>query len=100
MASIYRSTFVNPYPNGWKNKPNQTTPIDAEALDPITSALEAIDTWLNGVNKDKIGEVKKVMLTKAQWNDLPDTKYSDGVLYFITDGGYGMNYPNFEEEAF
>lgn len=100
MASVYRSTFVDPYPNGWKNKPDQTTPIDAEALQPITTSLKAIDTWLNGVNKDKIGQVKKVHCTRAQWEDLPSTKYEDGVMYFISDGGSSSAYSNYEEEEF
>lgn len=100
MSNTYRSTFVDPYPNGWKNKPDETTPIDAEALNPITATLKAIDIWLNGVNKDKIGEVKKVTCTKAEYDALPDTKYTDGVMYFISDGGYGASYPNYEQEAF
>ena len=100
MASVYRSTFVDPYPNGFENRPKQTTPIDAEALNPIRTSLKAIDIWLNGVNKDRIGEVRKVICTQDEWNDLPDTKYSDGVIYFITDGGVGTNYSNYEEEVF
>lgn len=101
MGSTYRSTFVNPYPNGWKNRDvSETTPIDADALQAHTDSLKEIDNFLNGVNKDQIGSVKKSILTKSQWNALPNTKYSDGVIYFVTDGGSGVSYPNYESEAF
>lgn len=100
MGQIYRHSFVNPYPNGWKDKPDQTTPIDAAALQPYTDALRAIDNFLDGVDKDNISRVKKRVLTKLQYDALPDTKYTDGVIYFITDGGSGISYPNFESEEF
>lgn len=100
MANIYTSTFVDPYPNGWKNADiDQTTPIDADALQAHTDALKAIDNFLNGVNKDRIGQVRKAVLTKAQYDALPDTKYTDGCIYFVSDGS-GISYPNYETEAF
>lgn len=100
MSNTYRSSFVDPYPNGWKNKPDETTPIDAEAFQAHTDAIKLIDNFLNGVNKDSIGSVKKMILTKEEYNALPNTKYSDGVLYLVTDGGSGISYPNYESEAF
>lgn len=100
MANIYRSTFVDPYPNGWKNKPDETTPIDAEAFQAHTDAIKEIDNFLNGVNKDTVGQVQKRILTKQEWNELPASKFTDGVIYFITDGGPGISYPNYESEEF
>lgn len=100
MANRYRSTFVNPYPNGWKNRPDETTPIDAEALQPITDCIREMDNWLDGASKDNIGSVKKMILTKQEYDELPDTKLTDGVIYLVTDGGSGISYPNYEQEAF
>lgn len=42
----YTRQFVNPYPNGWQDKPSEATPIDAEALQAHTDALAAIDEYL------------------------------------------------------
>jgi len=101
MADVYRRCFVDPYPNGWKNDPNKTTPVDAEALQPFSDALKELDMFFDGFDKSKAQTIKKKVLTKAQWNALPDTKYNDGVIYFITDGGSGpIAYPNYETEAF
>lgn len=45
--ATYNSSFNNPYPSGWKNTPEQTTPITAEALQAHTDALQAIDDYLS-----------------------------------------------------
>ena len=102
-SNTYTHSFINPYPNGWHNSDiAKDTSIDADALQAHTDAIEAMDNFLHGVNKDKIGNVQKSILTKAQYDALPDTKYSDGVIYFITDGGGSgtISYPNYEQEAF
>ena len=101
MSNTYRSTFVDPYPNGWKNRDvSEDTPIDAEAMQAHTDALKEIDNFLNGCNKDKTGQIEREVLTQAEYDELPDTKYSDGKIYFITDGGPGVHYTNFESEEF
>lgn len=97
--AVYRTSFVDPYPNGWKDLPVQLTPIDAAALQAMCDGIKTIDNFLDGVNKDNIGSVKKMILTLAEYNALPDTKYSDGVIYIITDN-QGVNYNNYEQEEF
>ena len=98
---MYRKTFVDPYPNGWKNRDvSEDTPIDADAMQAHTDAIKAIDNFLDGATKDQISSVKKWVGTKAEYDALPNTKYSDGVIYFVTDGGSGISYPNYESEAF
>lgn len=52
MAVTYTSTFINPYPNGWENLPAEITEISAEALQPHTDAIQAIDTFLAGSEKN------------------------------------------------
>lgn len=101
-SNTYTHTFVNPYPNGWHNEDvAQDTQIDAAALQAHTDALEAIDNFLHGVNKDKIGQVQKRVLTKAEYDAIGTEKYVDGVIYFITDAGPGaVQYPNYEQERF
>lgn len=99
----YIRSFINPYPNGWHDEDiAQDTQIDAAALQAHTDALEEIDIFLNGVNKNKIGQVKRSVVTKDQYDALPDTKYTDGVIYFIKDGGGSgtISYDNYEQEAF
>lgn len=101
MGTTYHRSFNNPYPNGWKNQDeSETTPVDKDALQAHTDALEEIDNFLEGVNKDQIGSVKKRILTMAEYNALPSSKYTDGVIYFVTDGGSGISYPNYESEVF
>lgn len=100
MANMYRSTFIDPYPNGWKNKPDETTPIDAAALQPITDCVNEMDTFLDGCNKDSFSNTKTVKLTKSEYDSLPESKLTDGVLYIIMDGGAGVFYPNYEQEEF
>ena len=97
--AIYRSSFVDPYPNGWKDLPVQLTPIDAAALQAMCDGIKTIDNFLDGVNKDLVGNTKKIICTMAEYQAMPDTKYSDGALYIITDGS-GINYSNYEQEVF
>lgn len=100
MSNIYTSCFTDPYPNGWKNKDvEETTPIDAEALQAITDCIKEMDNFLNGVNKDRIGQVRKSVISKAQYDALPDSKYTDGCIYFVRDGSE-ISYTNYETEAF
>lgn len=42
----YTPTYTKPYPDGWKNLPEETTPITAEVLDAIDSAIAAIEAQL------------------------------------------------------
>lgn len=42
----YTRQFINPYPDGWQNNPSEATPIDADALQAHTDALEGIDEYL------------------------------------------------------
>lgn len=97
--SVYRTSFVDPYPNGWKDLPQQLTPIDAAALQAMSDAIKTMDNFLDGVNNDLVGSTKKVILTKAEYDALPNTKYTDGVLYCIKDGK-GIVYDNYEQEVF
>lgn len=101
MSNIYRHSFVDPYPNGWKDKSvSKETPIDAEAFQAHTDAIKLMDNFLNGCNKDKVGQVEREILTQEEYDALPNTKYSDGKIYFITDGGDATHYENFESEEF
>lgn len=42
----YTPTYTKPYPDGWQNLPEETTPITAEALNEIDGAIEAIESQL------------------------------------------------------
>lgn len=42
----YTKVFENPYPDGWKNLPNEETPITADALQEHTDAIENIEQYL------------------------------------------------------
>ena len=42
----YSRQFTNPYPNGWQDYPDETTPISANALNAHTQALKGIDDYL------------------------------------------------------
>lgn len=75
----YTPTFVKPYPDGWKDKPDETTPVTAEIMDAYDEAIENIETYLseNPINesggtqglilKDTVTE-QKYMLTIANGN--------------------------------
>lgn len=42
----YTKVFENPYPDGWKDLPNEETPITASALQEHTDAIENIEEYL------------------------------------------------------
>lgn len=42
----YTPTFIKPYPDGWKDKPDETTPVTAEIMDDYDSAIENIEKYL------------------------------------------------------
>ncbi|MCQ2369212.1 MAG: hypothetical protein MJ007_01905 [Paludibacteraceae bacterium] len=42
----YTKVFDNPYPNGWKNLPSESTPVTAEALQEHTDAIVHIEDYL------------------------------------------------------
>lgn len=42
----YTPTYTKPYPDGWQNLPEETTPITAEVLDKIDEAIAAIEKQL------------------------------------------------------
>ena len=56
------------------------------------------DVYVNGesvLDEDKIAQIQSYKeVTRAQYNALPDTKYSDGIMYCITDGSNNITgYP-------
>lgn len=42
----YTKQFVNPYPDGWKDLPDDSTPITAAALQQHTNAIESVEQYL------------------------------------------------------
>lgn len=46
----YTPNFNNPYPNGWKDLPNETTPINASALQAYTDAIVADEQYLQSLD--------------------------------------------------
>lgn len=42
----YTPSFNNPYPYGWQNLPDESTPVTAEALQSYSDAVEHIETYL------------------------------------------------------
>lgn len=44
--SSYEKVFNNPYPDGWQDLPDETTPVTADALQQHTDAIEHIENYL------------------------------------------------------
>ena len=83
--------FTNPYPNGWEDYPEETTPIDSTALQAHTNGLDAVDTrlvtLLQRINPG-ISQTQQVnLLVQATGQDTPDPLdlYSK-LLYSIATG--------------
>lgn len=57
--SEYTPTFTKPYSDGWKNKPDETTPVTAEIMDAYDSAIESIESYLS---ENPIGESQGLIL--------------------------------------
>lgn len=74
--ATYNSSFNNPYPSGWKNTPEQTTPITAEALQAHTDALQAIDNYLS---ENPIPESGGGGTGTTNYNDLTNKPSINGV---------------------
>lgn len=55
----YTPTYTKPYPDGWKNLPEETTPITAEVLNNYDGALESIMEQLKKTTEafDEDGEI-------------------------------------------
>lgn len=47
----YRKVFINPYPEGWIDLPNEDTSISAAALQAHTDAIEKMDSYLEKIGK-------------------------------------------------
>lgn len=47
----YRKVFINPYPEGWVDLPNEDTSISAAALQAHTDAIEKMDSYLEKIGK-------------------------------------------------
>lgn len=52
----YEKKFVNPYPDGWIDLPEEETPVDAEAMQKITDGIEGIDNYLSENPPDELKE--------------------------------------------
>lgn len=54
MKTSYSKNFVNPYPNGWKDKPSEQTPITGAILEMYTKVFQALEDYLktNGIPTD------------------------------------------------
>lgn len=83
--------FTNPYPDGWEDYPEETTPIDSTALQAHTNALDAIDdrivTLLRRINPG-IAQAQQInLLMEATGQDVPDPLdlYSK-LLYSLATG--------------
>lgn len=83
--ATYSKVFNNPYPNGWKDSPSESTPITANALQQHTNAIEHLEQYLVDNPGGGGGSANDVELTKAEYDALPSTKESDNVNYYITD---------------
>jgi len=42
----YTPSYTKPYPSGYKNKPNETTPITADVMNGYDNAIVSIETYL------------------------------------------------------
>ena len=44
----YEPIYVKPYPNGWKNKPDKTTPVTGAILNNYDTMYQRLETYLAG----------------------------------------------------
>ena len=80
----YTPNFNNPYPNGWKDLPNETTPINASALQAHTDAIEADEQYLQSLDATVDGKVSVQGFAKTwsarTWNK-GEILYDGGKTY-------------------
>lgn len=50
----WKKVFSKPYPDGWKDKPNKTTPIRGKVMDAYDSAMDEIDSRVLSLGKSVI----------------------------------------------
>lgn len=119
---IYEKTYTKPYPDGWKNRPDKTTPIMAEILDGYDVTLEAIEeelvkhystfllddmaAWYIGLDLDSTNYVMTLQL-KSKDGTVLDTKtvdfpvesmvigasYETGILTLTLQNGQELQVP-------
>ena len=80
----YTPNFINPYPNGWKDLPNETTPINASALQAHTDAIVADEQYLQSLDATVDGKVSVQGFAKTwsarTWNK-GEILYDGGKTY-------------------
>lgn len=62
----YEKVFTPQYQNGWKNKPNTSTPVIAEALNGYDEAIEHIEDYLYLSMDSDVEDVSNLVFTPAE----------------------------------
>lgn len=85
----YTSQFTKPYANGWKDLPDETTPITADALNEVTDTIDAIDSFLNGTEQN----AQENVIEEIKVNGVAQTVANKSVNLVIGGGG-ASDYPD------
>lgn len=101
MAAEYTKVFADPYPNGWKAKPDLSTPYTTSIRDNHDATLRSIESHLNNNPiPTSIGDLSDVDLTGLQnryvliYNNLTQ-KFEPGEMSGGGGGG-GISYSTTE----
>lgn len=87
MAKIYNR--IN-----WQNSPSTSTPLNAANLNKMDKGIDEIDTKLDNLQTtvDNLpsggggGNANILEITQTKYDNLPDTKLTDNILYLIKKG--------------
>ena len=95
----YNKVFNNPYPGGYKNLPDKTTPELAEYLNNKSASFEEIENELETLTSDKetegsiLNEIEKVKVVAnpaaAQNEETLNRLKIEGKTYKVPEGGSG-----------
>lgn len=85
----YTSQFTKPYANGWKDLPDETTPITADALNEITDTIAGMDSFLNGTEQN----AQENVIEEIKVNGVAQTVANKSVN-IVVGGGGASDYPD------
>lgn len=54
IMKYWTKVFSKPYPDGWKDKPNKTTPIRGKVMDAYDSAMDEVDDRVLSIGKSVV----------------------------------------------
>lgn len=86
MMKYWKKVFNKPYPNGWKDKPNKTTPIRGKVMDAYDSAMDEIDSRVLSLGSSVIDHDFMIEQNEGRFSDVyKEIEKENGLIAKLAD---------------